>query len=99
MRVELAIKEKAVQRLSRDLEECKKTIRKLQKERDNYLKPDKSTALTPKKTYNPAHYSENSETQALKDKIKVLEMEFKGLYEKRVQDVIYYIILKYRSFS
>lgn len=87
MRVELAIKEKAVQRLTRDLEECKKTIRKLQKERDNYLKPDKSNALTPKKTYNPAHYSENSETQVLKDKIKVLEMEFKGLYEKRVQDV------------
>lgn len=87
MRVELAIKEKAVQRLTRDLEECKKTIRKLQKERDNYLKPDKSNAMTPKKTYNPAHYSENSETQVLKDKIKVLEMEFKGLYEKRVQDV------------
>ncbi|CAO1387538.1 unnamed protein product [Diamesa serratosioi] len=87
MRVELAIKEKAVQRLTRDLEECKKTIRKLQKERDNYLKPDKSSALTPKKTYNPAHYSENSENQVLKDKIKVLEIEFKGLYEKRVQDL------------
>lgn len=34
MRVDLAIKEKALQRLTRDLEECKKTIKKLQKERD-----------------------------------------------------------------
>lgn len=34
MRVDLAIKEKAMQRLTRDLEECKKTMRKLQKERD-----------------------------------------------------------------
>lgn len=34
MRVDLAIKEKAMQRLTRDLDECKKTMRKLQKERD-----------------------------------------------------------------
>lgn len=34
MRVDLAIKEKALQRLTRDLDECKKTIKKLQKERD-----------------------------------------------------------------
>lgn len=34
MRVDLAIKEKAMQRLTRDLEECKKTMRKLQRERD-----------------------------------------------------------------
>lgn len=34
MRVDLAIKEKGLQRLTRDLDECKKTIKKLQKERD-----------------------------------------------------------------
>lgn len=32
MRVDLAIKEKAMQRLTRELDECKKTIKKLQKE-------------------------------------------------------------------
>lgn len=36
MRVDLAIKEKAMQRLTRDLDECKKTMRKLQKERDGW---------------------------------------------------------------
>ncbi|XP_053678607.1 uncharacterized protein LOC128728982 [Anopheles nili] len=34
MRVDLAIKEKAVQRLTREVEECKKTIKKLQKKKD-----------------------------------------------------------------
>lgn len=34
MRVDLAIKEKAMQRLTRELEDCKKTARKLQKEKD-----------------------------------------------------------------
>ncbi|XP_017048185.1 uncharacterized protein LOC108092862 isoform X2 [Drosophila ficusphila] len=34
MRVDLAIKNKAMQRLTRELDECKKTIRKLQRERD-----------------------------------------------------------------
>lgn len=34
MRVDLAIKEKAMQRITRELDECKKTIKKLQKERD-----------------------------------------------------------------
>lgn len=34
MRVDLAIKEKAMQRLTRELDECKKTMKKLQKERD-----------------------------------------------------------------
>lgn len=92
MRVELALKEKAVQRLSRDLEECKKTIRKLQKERDNYLTKEKqpTPAATPKKVYNPSHYQENSDSQSLKtalDKIKILENDFKSLYEKRVKDV------------
>lgn len=34
MRIDLAIKEKAMQRLTRELEECKKTVKKLQKEKD-----------------------------------------------------------------
>lgn len=34
MRVDLAIKDKAMQRLTKELEECKKTIRKLQKENE-----------------------------------------------------------------
>lgn len=32
MRVDLAIKEKAMQRLTRELDECKKTMKKLQKD-------------------------------------------------------------------
>lgn len=35
MRVDLAIKEKALQRLTRELDECKKTIRKLQRDNDS----------------------------------------------------------------
>lgn len=35
MRVDLAIKEKALQRLTRELDECKKTIRKLQKDNES----------------------------------------------------------------
>lgn len=35
MRVDLAIKEKALQRVTRELEECKKTIKKLQKENES----------------------------------------------------------------
>lgn len=34
MRVDLAIKEKAMQRLTRELDECKKSMKKLQSERD-----------------------------------------------------------------
>lgn len=34
MRVDLAIKEKAMQRLTRELDECKKAMKKMQKERD-----------------------------------------------------------------
>jgi len=95
MRVELAIKDKAVQRITRDVEECKKTIKKLQKERDNYLsskekeKPITATTTT-RKTYNPNHYQENSDSHALKEateKMKRMECDFKSLYEKRLKDV------------
>lgn len=37
MRVDLAIKEKAMQRLTRELDDCKKTARKLQKEKDGKI--------------------------------------------------------------
>lgn len=37
MRVDLAIKNKAMQRLTRELDECKKTIKKIQKEKDGEL--------------------------------------------------------------
>lgn len=37
MRVDLAIKEKAMQRLTRELDDCKKTARKLQKEKDGNI--------------------------------------------------------------
>lgn len=98
MRVELAIKEKAVQRLTRELDECKKTMKKLQKERDAYLAKDKSpnsttavAPVTPKKVYNPSHYQESgNDSPALKEamsKIKHLENDFKTLYDKRVKDV------------
>lgn len=89
MRVELALKEKAVQRLNRDLEECKKTIKKLQAERDKYL-TTKEKSTPQKKTYNPAEFSENADTQALKEateRIKLLQNDFKSLYEKRLKDV------------
>lgn len=93
MRVELAIKDKAVQRITKDLDECKKTIKKLQKERDNYLssKEKEKPATTPtRKTYNPNHYQENSDSHALKEateKMKRMDIEFKSLYEKRLKDV------------
>ena len=34
MRIDLAIKEKAMQRLTKDLDECKKLIKKLQREKE-----------------------------------------------------------------
>lgn len=37
MRVDLAIKEKALQRLTRELDDCKKTIKKLQKENESKM--------------------------------------------------------------
>lgn len=46
MRVDLAIKEKALQRLTRELDECKKTIKKLQKDNDSeYIEINKQREL------------------------------------------------------
>ncbi|XP_021694865.1 centrosomal protein of 162 kDa isoform X3 [Aedes aegypti] len=100
MRVDLAIKEKAVQRLTREVEDCKKTIKKLQKERDTYLKSEgrsgtsstSSSTAGKGKTYDPTHYAEGvaSDASALKDahlKIKLLEADYKTLHDKRLQDL------------
>ncbi|XP_053689830.1 centrosomal protein of 162 kDa [Sabethes cyaneus] len=92
MRVDLAIKEKAVQRLTREVEDSKKTIKKLQKERDAYLKSDGKMAIVKGKVYDPSQYSDGitSDTGALKDahlKIKLLEADYKTLHEKRLQDL------------
>ena len=101
MRVDLAIKDKAVQRLTREIEECKKTIRKLQKERDAYLKPSDSktsSASSNRKSYDPAHFSENVDAGHLKDalgKIKQMEADYKALHDKRLQDVS--IMMKIRN--
>jgi hypothetical protein len=60
----------------------------LQAERDKYLIVKEKA--TPKKVYNPANYTENSDTQALKEateKMKIMEGDFKSLYEKRLKDV------------
>lgn len=105
MRVELALKEKVLLRHNRDLEDSKKTIKKLQKERDSYLAKEKplisqtSTAqhppaappMTPKKVYNPSHYQESgNDSPAMKnaiEKLKLMENDFKSLYDKRIKDV------------
>ncbi|XP_055585991.1 uncharacterized protein LOC129738755 isoform X2 [Uranotaenia lowii] len=94
MRVDLAIKEKAVQRLTREVEDCKKTIKKLQKERDTYLKPDgklhNSSSSGKGKFYDPLQYSDSSDGSALKDaqlKIRLLEADYKTLHDKRLQDL------------
>lgn len=109
MRVELALKEKALLRHNRDLEDSKKTIKKLQKERDSYLakeKPSNSQAstaphppaapATPKKIYNPSHYQEGGDdSPAMKnaiEKLKLMESDFKSLYDKRIKDVSEFLI-------
>jgi hypothetical protein len=93
MRYDLAIKEKAVQRVTRELDECKKTIKKLQKDaRDAPQKSaTSSTVVTPsRKIYDSAQYQEHQEVQALKEahsRIKFLEKDYKILHEKRLSDV------------
>lgn len=104
MRVELALKEKALQRHTRELDDSKKTIKKLQKERDTYLAKEKpsnasqqhppaaaAAPITPKKVYNPSHYQESgNDSPALKnavEKMKMMENDFKSLYDKRIKDV------------
>lgn len=107
MRVDLAIKEKALQRLTRELDECKKTIKKLQKENEsttkyarqmwNVTKIKPTTFVsgtrsdkTSKKPYDPAQFTDKSSSPSavqLQEKIKLLEMDYKSLHDKRLQDV------------
>ncbi|XP_055326690.1 uncharacterized protein LOC129580369 isoform X2 [Sitodiplosis mosellana] len=84
MRVDLVIKEKALQRLTRELDDCKKTIKKLQKENESN-RGDKAT----KKPYDPAQFTEksNPSNAQLQEKIKLLEMDYKSLHDKRLQDL------------
>lgn len=110
MRVDLAIKEKAMQRLTRELDECKKTIKKLQKENESREKMellhfqylnifqtifsfsfciDNRSDKNLKKPYDPAQFTEklNPSNVQLQEKIKLLEMDYKSLHAKRLQDV------------
>ncbi|XP_031621202.1 putative uncharacterized protein DDB_G0271606 isoform X2 [Contarinia nasturtii] len=84
MRVDLAIKEKALQRLTRELDECKKTIKKLQKENESN-RVDKTT----KKPYDPAQFTEKTSPSnvQLQEKIKLLEIDYKTLHDKRLNDL------------
>ncbi|XP_059617143.1 centrosomal protein of 162 kDa isoform X2 [Phlebotomus argentipes] len=88
MRVDLAIKEKALQRLTRELEECKKTIRKAQqKERESVTA---TAAKTASKKIAEADGQCNGDGTSLKEaqnKIKLLEFDYKSLHEKRLQDL------------
>uniref|UniRef100_A0A182T2M1 Centrosomal protein of 162 kDa n=1 Tax=Anopheles maculatus TaxID=74869 RepID=A0A182T2M1_9DIPT len=98
MRVDLAIKEKAVQRLTREVDECKKTIKKLQKKKDPV--PGGAGAgrgdsgRSPVKVRNKGTDScgadNGPETGALRDaqsKVKILELDYKALQDKRLQDL------------
>ncbi|XP_061392770.1 centrosomal protein of 162 kDa-like, partial [Musca vetustissima] len=93
MRVDLAIKNKAMQRLTRELDECKKTIKKIQKEKDAFKnEKHQSTASASSSTSrsNMDHMPATTESQALKEalsKYKLLEADYKSLHDKRLQDL------------
>ncbi|KAM7347604.1 uncharacterized protein ACRADG_007150 [Cochliomyia hominivorax] len=93
MRVDLAIKNKALQRLTRELDECKKTIRKIQKEKEAFKceRSQHNTAASSNSSkYNVEHMPASTESQALKEaqnKYKLLEADYKSLHEKRLQDL------------
>ncbi|XP_054087238.1 centrosomal protein of 162 kDa isoform X1 [Zeugodacus cucurbitae] len=98
MRVDLAIKDKAMQRLTRELEECKKTIKKLQREKDAQ-KSDKSqwnsyTCLNiSRRSHEALHHDQmpaTTESQTLREaqnKLKLLESDYKILHDKRLNDL------------
>ncbi|XP_069966368.1 serine-rich adhesin for platelets [Bactrocera oleae] len=103
MRVDLAIKDKAMQRLTRELEECKKTIKKLQREKDAQ-KSDKSqwnsyTCLNiARRSHEALHHNQahsdqmpaTTESQTLREaqnKLKLLESDYKILHDKRLNDL------------
>uniref|UniRef100_A0AAG5DVV7 Centrosomal protein of 162 kDa n=1 Tax=Anopheles atroparvus TaxID=41427 RepID=A0AAG5DVV7_ANOAO len=90
MRVDLAIKEKAVQRLTREVDECKKTIKKIQKKKEGPATRSDS-GRSPVKVRNKV--SENADLDAVSSlremqaKIKILELDYKALQEKRLIDL------------
>ncbi|XP_053678606.1 centrosomal protein of 162 kDa-like [Anopheles nili] len=90
MRVDLAIKEKAVQRLTREVEECKKTIKKLQKKKDPIPgKGDvgRSPARVRSKTGDTAEPDTVGSLREAQSRVKALEIDYKTLQEKRMQDL------------
>ncbi|XP_035897831.1 E3 ubiquitin-protein ligase BRE1B isoform X1 [Anopheles stephensi] len=96
MRVDLAIKEKAVQRLTREVDECKKTIKKLQKKKDPVPvgagrgDSGRSPAKVRNKVADSCADSGPDAGAALRDaqsKVKILELDYKALQDKRLQDL------------
>ncbi|KAL9880370.1 uncharacterized protein ACN2A1_011869 isoform 2-T2 [Glossina fuscipes fuscipes] len=94
MRIDLAIKSKALQRLTRELDDCKRTIKKLQKEKDG-SKCDKpystaSTSVNILRQQQGALVPATTEGQALKEaqnRYKLLQADYRTLHEKRLQDL------------
>uniref|UniRef100_A0A1A9W1H0 Centrosomal protein of 162 kDa n=1 Tax=Glossina brevipalpis TaxID=37001 RepID=A0A1A9W1H0_9MUSC len=94
MRIDLAIKSKALQRLTRELDDCKRTIKKLQKEKDG-SKCDKSyntasTSVSILRQHQGALVPATTEGQALKEaqnRYKLLQADYRTLHEKRLQDL------------
>ncbi|XP_035794948.1 uveal autoantigen with coiled-coil domains and ankyrin repeats protein-like isoform X2 [Anopheles albimanus] len=92
MRADLATKEKTVQRLTREVEECKKTIRKLQKKKEGLGKSDcgKSPVKVRKKVLENAESAVEAtlaESQgAPKAKNLELDHHHKALQEQRLQE-------------
>ncbi|XP_073832244.1 uncharacterized protein [Musca autumnalis] len=95
MRVDLAIKNKAMQRLTRELDECKKTIKKIQKEKEafkneKYHSTASASASSSTSRSNMDYMPATTESQALKEalsKYKLLEADYKSLHDKRLQDL------------
>uniref|UniRef100_A0A182LSS6 Centrosomal protein of 162 kDa n=1 Tax=Anopheles culicifacies TaxID=139723 RepID=A0A182LSS6_9DIPT len=93
MRVDLAIKEKAVQRLTRELDECKKTIKKLQKKKEPPVMGRCDSGRSPAKVRNKmgdGRVDSPDSAGPLRDaqsKVKILELDYKALQDKRLQDL------------
>lgn len=102
MRVDLAIKEKALQRLTREVDECRKTIRKLHKDNESESIPDGRRTVVGDRLHFQfvvdarieksakamlPHSDQEKSPNHLLEKIKSLELDYKALQEKRLQDV------------
>ncbi|XP_052900557.1 coiled-coil domain-containing protein 136 isoform X1 [Anopheles moucheti] len=93
MRVDLAIKEKAVQRLTREVDECKKTIKKLQKKKEPPVLGRCDSGRSPVKVRNKVADScadspdSGGPLRDAQSKVKILELDYKALQEKRLQDL------------